>query len=232
MRHWADLRAIAPCQHPCRPVLPRIPAAFRLTHNRAMANALPLQHPRSRSDLFWSFTWLALQGFGGVMAVIQRELVDRKRWLTREQFVEEWAVAQTLPGPNAINLCVAFGARHFGLSGALAAMAGMLAGPLVIVLLVALLYADLADQPIAQGALRGMGAVAAGLVTATGLRLAGALKTHPLGWPLAALIALLGVIAVALLRWPLIWVLLGLGSLSCLLTYARLGRQAATKERP
>ena len=38
--------------------------------------------PRSPSDLFWSFTWLALQGFGGVLAVVQRELVEKKRWMT------------------------------------------------------------------------------------------------------------------------------------------------------
>ena len=197
-----------------------------------MSHPSPPNTPRSRADLFWSFNWLALQGFGGVMAIIQRELVDRKQWLTREQFVEEWAVAQTLPGPNALNLSIAFGARHFGLSGALAALAGMLAGPLVVVLLVALLYADLATHPVAQGALRGMGGVAAGLVTATGLRLASALGKHPLGWPLAACIALLAFIAVALLRWPLVWVLLVLGSLSCTLTYIRLGQQAAAKGRP
>ena len=43
--------------------------------------------PRSPADLFWSFTWLALQGFGGVLAVVQRELVEKKRWLSHEQFL-------------------------------------------------------------------------------------------------------------------------------------------------
>ena len=65
---------------------------------------LPRPQPASLADLFFSFTWLALQGFGGVLAVIQREMVERKRWLTREEFVEEWAVAQIMPGPNVINL--------------------------------------------------------------------------------------------------------------------------------
>ena len=64
----------------------------------------PLQQPRSKTDLFVSFTLLALQGFGGVLAVVQRELVEKKRWMTREQFVEDWAVAQILPGPNVVNL--------------------------------------------------------------------------------------------------------------------------------
>ena len=61
--------------------------------------AEPLNAPRTRADLFWSFTWLALQGFGGVLAVVQRELVEKKRWMTDEEFVEDWAVAQIMPGP-------------------------------------------------------------------------------------------------------------------------------------
>ena len=71
--------------------------------------ALPLSQPASRTDLFVSFTLLALQGFGGVLAVVQRELVDRKRWMTREQFVEEWAVAQIMPGPIISERFTTFG---------------------------------------------------------------------------------------------------------------------------
>ena len=95
----------------------------------ALPTALPADdaapRPRSRADLFWTFTWLALQGFGGVLAVVQRELVEKKRWLTREQFLEEWAVAQIMPGPNVLNLAMVLGGRHFGLSGALAAASGL-----------------------------------------------------------------------------------------------------------
>ena len=94
--------------------------------------------PQSLTDLFTSFTLLALQGFGGVLAVAQRELVEKKRWLNREEFVEDWAVAQIMPGPNVVNLSLMIGARYFGFKGAMAALAGMLAAPLVIVLLLAL----------------------------------------------------------------------------------------------
>ena len=87
--------------------------------------------PRSLTDLFLTFTWLAVQGFGGVMAVAHRELVERKRWLTQAAFVEEWAVAQIMPGPNVMNLSLVIGGRRFGWRGALAAMAGMLALPLL-----------------------------------------------------------------------------------------------------
>src|SRR3954463_1964599 len=117
--------------------------------------------PQSLTDLFLSFTFLALQGFGGVLAVVQRELVERKGWMTREEFVEDWAVAQIMPGPNVINLSLMIGGRYFGLRGAVSAMAGMLTAPLIVVLLLALLHARFADNPHVAGALRGMAAVAA-----------------------------------------------------------------------
>ena len=86
-----------------------------------MSETAPLNQPRSKTDLFVSFTLLALQGFGGVLAVVQRELVEKKRWMTREQFVEDWAVAQIMPGPNVVNLSLMIGGRYFGWRGALAA---------------------------------------------------------------------------------------------------------------
>ncbi|MBC7597616.1 MAG: chromate transporter [Polaromonas sp.] len=178
--------------------------------------------PQSLTDLFVSFTLLALQGFGGVLAVVQRELVEKKRWLTREEFVEEWAVAQIMPGPNVVNLSLMIGHRYFGLRGALAALAGMLTVPLVVVLMLALVYAQFAGHPGVAGALRGMGAVAAGLIAATGLRLMGALRLHPLGLPMCIALALACFTGIALLRLPLAYVLLGLGLTACTLTYRKL----------
>jgi chromate transporter len=108
----------------------------------------PPDHPQPASllDLFVSFTLLALQG-GGVLAVVQRELVERKRWLTKEEFIEEWAVAQIMPGPNVVNLALMIGGRYFGLRGALTALAGMLAVPLLVVLALAVLHASLPMWP-------------------------------------------------------------------------------------
>lgn len=178
--------------------------------------------PRSLMDLFLSFTMLALQGFGGVLAVVQRELVEKKHWLTKEEFLEEWAVAQIMPGPNVVNLSLMIGGRHFGLPGALAALAGMITVPLVLVLLLAVLYAQYASHPDVVGALRGMGAVAAGLIVATGLKLAAVLKSSPLGLPVCIALGIACFIGVALLRWPLVYVLLGLGALACVLAYRKL----------
>ena len=178
--------------------------------------------PASLADLFFSFTWLALQGFGGVLAVIQREMVERKRWLTQEEFLEDWAVAQIMPGPNVVNLSLMVGGRYFGLRGALAALAGMLAVPLVIVLVLGVLYTRFGDNPQMAGALRGMAAVSAGMIAATGVKLATALIKHPLPLWLTLSITALGVLMVAVLRWPLLYILLGLGGIGCLLTYRKL----------
>jgi chromate transporter len=178
--------------------------------------------PQSPTDLFISFSVLALQGFGGVMAVVQRELVEKKRWLTREEFLEDWAVAQIMPGPNVVNLSLMIGGRYFGLRGAMASLAGMLVFPTVVVVLLALIYARFADHPGVAGALRSMGAVAAGLILGTGLKLAAAIKTNILGKPLCIALALLCFVMIAVLRLPLAYPLLGLGSVACILAYRKL----------
>lgn len=183
--------------------------------------------PHSIRELFWAFSVMALQGFGGVLAIVQRELVERRRWLSREGFVEDWAVAQVLPGPNVINLSLMIGDRHFGLRGALAAVAGMLLFPLLLLMALTLAFAQFQHLAAVQGALRGMGAVAAGLIVATALKLAGALRQNALGRPAAALVGALTFGAIALLRIPLPWVLLGIGLPAWLLALWRLGRAQA-----
>jgi chromate transporter len=180
------------------------------------------RQPKSRTDLFVSFTVLALQGFGGVLAVVQHELVEKKRWMTNEEFLEDWAVAQIMPGPNVVNLSMMIGGRHFGLGGALASLAGMMTIPLVLVLGLAVVYAQFATHPGVVGALRGMGAVVAGLILATGLKLSSALKANPLGISVCLLLGAVCFVAVALLHWPLAYVLLVVGTLACAMSYRKL----------
>lgn len=182
----------------------------------------PRLRPASLLDLFISFTILALQGFGGVLAVVQRELVERKRWLTQEEFIEEWAVAQIMPGPNVVNLALMIGNRYFGLRGGLVALAGMLTVPLMVVLVLAVLHSHYAQHPGVAGALRGMAAVSAGMIAATGLKLASALGKHPLPMWLTAAIALLCVVFVVVLHLPLAYTLLILGSIGVTLTYRKM----------
>jgi chromate transporter len=181
-----------------------------------------LHRPASATALFLAFNRLALQGFGGVLAVSQRELVERRRWISRDDFVELLSAAQVLPGPNIVNLALMLGDRHFGLKGAFAALAGLLAVPLLIVLTLASLYASFSAVPQVSGALRGMSVVAAGLVIATASKLIPALRKNAMGWPACAAFLLATLLAIAALRLPLAWVILGLGGVAMALAWTRL----------
>jgi chromate transporter len=194
-----------------------------------MTESQPLNVPRSKTDMFITFTLLALQGFGGVVAVVQRELVEKKRWMTQAQFLEDWAVAQIMPGPNVVNFCLMIGGRHFGFGGALASLAGLLLAPLAVVLILASIFGGVSDAAWAQGALRGMGAVAAGLIAATGIKLIAALKSNSMGIVMSVAVMVSTFLCVSLLRWPLIWVLLGIGSLACFWAYVQLTKLATNR---
>ena len=158
-----------------------------------------------------------------MLAIVQREMVEKKRWLTPEQFLEDWAVAQVMPGPNVINLALMIGDRYFGLRGAVAAVAGMLAIPLVVILVLAVLYAHYAANPQVAAALRGMGAVSGGLIAATGIKLVPTLRRHPLGLRTSLAFTALVFGAIAILRWPLIAVLFLFGGVACVWTWRRIG---------
>ena len=181
-----------------------------------------LAAPATRRELFIAFTSLALQGFGGVLPVAQRVLVERRRWLTKEQFVEMLSVSQVLPGPNIVNLALMYGDRCFGLSGAFAALAGMLMMPMLIVLALTALYGHFAQDPVVTGALRGMGAVASGLVIATGLKLLTTLRRNVMGLPICLAFGTVTVLATAWLRVPLVWVILGLGAIAIAVAWSHL----------
>ena len=183
----------------------------------------PRLAPATPGRMFSVFTALALQGFGGVLAVAQRELVERQRWLSKEEFVEVLSIGQVLPGPNIVNMALIIGDRFFGWRGAFASLAGLMAVPLLIVLGLAALYGQFAALPMVAGALRGMGVVAAGLVICTALKLGGTLRSNAMGLGWCLFYGALTLVAVGVLRWPMVWVVLGLGSAATATAWWKLG---------
>ena len=184
-----------------------------------------LRRPASPAAMFRAFNRLALQGFGGVLPVAHRELVERERWLSPQQFVELLTLGQVLPGPNIINIAIVIGDRFFGWRGALASCAGLLLLPMAIVLALTTVYQHFADNPWVVGALRGMGAVAAGLIVATAIKLSRTLKTNPMGLPACLGLGAATWLMVGYLRWPMVGVVLGLGSLGMAWAWWRLRAQ-------
>lgn len=187
--------------------------------------------PANARALFMAFTWLSLQGFGGVLGVVHRELVERRRWLSEREFAGDWAMAQVLPGPNVCNLALMYGWRQFGWRGAAAALAGLLCVPALLLVLVATLLGSVEQLAPVRGAIGGMAAVAAGIVAGAGLRLARGLGEHPLGPARALLVAGVALAGLLAARLPLLWVVAAVGLPSCVFTWRRL-RRAPAAPRP
>lgn len=175
----------------------------------------------SLNALFWGFSAVGLSGFGGVLPFARRMLVEERQWMTAADFNTQLGICQFLPGPNVVNLAVVVGKRYQGLPGAIVAPLGLLTGPVLIVLLLALLYDRYGGLPQAQGLLRGIAAVGCGLLFAMAWRMGIAIRQKPLFWPFTALT----VIAIALLRWPMPLVMIAGLLLAGGVAYWTLGRK-------
>lgn len=168
--------------------------------------------------LFWGFSTVGLSGFGGVLPFARRLLVEQRQWLSGEEFNSLMGMCQFLPGPNVVNLAVCVGRRFAGATGALGAALGLMLGPMLIVLALGWLYDQYGSLPLAQGVLRGIAAVGAGLLIGMGWKMAKNLKQprRELWFSLAAFLG------VAVLRWPLPVVMVGLAALNSVWVYRRL----------
>ena len=149
--------------------------------------------------LFFGFSKIGLSGFGGVLPFARHYLVETSRWMTAEEFNAQLGLCQFLPGPNVVNLAVVVGRRYCGLAGAFVAAFGLLAGPVAIALLLAMLYDHFGALPEVQRMLRGIAAAGAGLLFAMAVRMALAVKRKLVFLPFTVVVF----IAIALLRWPL-----------------------------
>jgi chromate transporter len=132
----------------------------------------------THAALFTGFFQAGIIGFGGVLPVARRIMVEQKAWLTAAQFADLFSLCQFLPGANIVNLSFAFGARHRGVTGAAAAVSGLLAAPVAIVLGLGALYSRYGQMPLARHGLAGLAAAATGLVLATALKIATPTFTH------------------------------------------------------
>jgi chromate transporter len=169
--------------------------------------------------LFLAFMKVALSGFGAALPWARRMIVEQKRWMTAQEFNESFALSQFLPGPNVVNFSVVFGARFAGVPGALAAFLGLMVPPVVLVLILGVLYARFGEMAALSRILSGVVCAAIGLLIATVAKMAKPLFTR--GWDFAPLIAIAAIVGVAILRWPLPYVFLGLAPVSIALAWFR-----------
>jgi len=168
--------------------------------------------------LFVAFAKISLAGFGGVLVWARRGIVDQHRWMTADEFNETYALCHFLPGPNVVNLSVVFGSRFRGIPGSVAAFAGLLGPPVVIMTALAALYARYGEIDALRRILAGVSCAAVGLLLSAVFRMMMPLVKRR---DLVALVLLATVfVAIGLLRLPLPAVLLVAIPLSIALSFA------------
>lgn len=172
-----------------------------------------------------AFAKMSLAGFGGVLVWARRSIVEKHRWMTADEFNETFALCHFLPGPNIVNLSVVFGARFRGIPGGIAAFAGLVGPPVVIVTILAALYARYGEIEALRRTLAGVSCVAVGLLFSVVFRMMmPLLKRRDL---IGLLILAVVFAAVGLLRLPLPAVLLVAAPISIAITMAMKRRPAA-----
>ncbi|HJU17661.1 MAG TPA: chromate transporter [Stellaceae bacterium] len=172
--------------------------------------------------LFAAFLRLGLMSFGGgTDGWVYRDIVERRHWLDERAFATGVALSRVMPGSGGVNLTVHVGRLLRGGAGAVVAALGLISGPLVVVIVLAVLYARIAGNPAVHAVLAGAAAAAVGLNLATGLKLAG-YGDRSIG-PLAVTLAT--VLAVGVLHWPMVPVIIGLAPVSIGLAFRQAKRQ-------
>ncbi len=169
----------------------------------------------STGALFGCFLTLGLMGFGGVLPMARRMIVEDRHWLTAPEFADMLGLCQFLPGGNVINLAVAVGLRFRGVVGAVASLVGLLLAPSVIVVLLGMVYDRFSGDPAVRHVFAGLAAAAAGLLVALSVKLLLPIWRRPVPLGLAALCFL----AIAVFRVPLLLTMVVLAPVSILVRH-------------
>lgn len=133
----------------------------------------------SLSSLFWTFFKIGLFTFGGGFAMIpliQREVIDKNNWVKRDDFLELLTLAQSAPGPIALNTSVFVGYKIRGYKGAFASILGVIVPSFVIILVVAMFFAGIRDNAVVEAAFKAMRPAVIALIIAPVITLSKAIN--------------------------------------------------------
>lgn len=125
-------------------------------------------------ELFWVFMRVGAMTFGGgyaILPILQRELVEKRKWVTDEDLTDYYAIGQCTPGIIALNVSTFIGRSKAGVLGAIAAAFGFELIPLIIILVISLFLEGFADNEYVQHALAGINVCVCVLILNTLLKL-------------------------------------------------------------
>src|SRR4051812_37368272 len=156
---------------------------------------------------------------GGLIAWVHRHAVERRKWLADQEFLSGLALCQILPGPTMANMALYLGTHLRGIRGALTAWLSLLGPPSIAILFIFAAYDHIRGLGAFQSALDGVAATAVGLNIATGIRVARR-RNDVLSLVIAAVVF----VGVALLHWPMLWVVLAAAPVSLAISWNRSDR--------
>ncbi|WP_295958463.1 chromate transporter [Rhodoferax sp.] len=183
----------------------------------------PTAAPSLRS-IFLAFSKIGLTSFGGGLSGwLLREFVQRRAWLTEQEFLSGLALAQAFPGVNVVNLAIWIGFRLRAGPGAVVAALGMVVPAMAVAMLLVALFSQAADSHRVHIALAGVAAAAVGLSLQTGLRAA---RHAAQSWA-RTLIVVATFAAIFVWRLPLLWVVGAMAPLSIALAWGRVRAEDA-----
>jgi chromate transporter len=187
-------------------------------------------------EILLLFSQLGLSSFGGgVSAWMHRAFVERRGWLGETEFSAALALGRIMPGANVINLAVLIGQRLRGAPGAVAAAMGLLVGPSLAVIALALVYGRFAGTTVLGAVLAGAAAAAVGLLIAMGIQSGNSIvrggSSRRAAWSVGAIGVLAATfVCIGVWRWPTVPTVLCLAPLS--ITLAFFARRNSTAEKP
>ena len=134
----------------------------------------------SLRKIFLVFLKIGTFSFGGVYSMIaffERELVEKRHWISHDEFMESFAIGQMTPGPPIVNTGICIGYKLRRLAGALTSTAGQAFTGTVLAILLAAFYLHMKDNPLLQAVMKGVGAAVVGLLGSIIYRMATRLIT-------------------------------------------------------
>jgi chromate transporter len=167
--------------------------------------------------IFRAFVGIAITSFGGALPWARRSLVERRRWLSPNEFTHTVSLCQFLPGAPVLNLAVVLGSRWQGARGAVVAVIGFVGLPVLLSLSVGTIYLSGNNIPALRGALAGIAAAAAGMTLSMAIKIAAPMIGRRRARESSVIVA--AFVAIALLSAPLAWVVLVLAPISVILAW-------------
>ena len=131
--------------------------------------------------LFWAMFKIGLFTFGGgyaMVAMFERELVENKKWLKKDEFIDVIAIAESTPGPIAINTATYVGYKQCGVLGSVFATLGVILPSFIIILLISLFFDRFLQLKWVQFAFKGIQACVVFLILSAGFNMLKAIKKN------------------------------------------------------